>query len=261
MGQDDTIQSDASGSLNLGVDEGKAILTFSHPKSNCLPGDLLRKLAAEINHLSENEDVRVIQLQSAGERAFCAGASFDEIKAVRTLEQSKYFFSGFAEVIRAMRACRKLIVTRVQGKAAGGAVGLIAASDYALATQQGAVRLSELALGIGPFIIGPAVLRKVGRAAFGELAVSAEWRDANWAKQRGLYAGVFDDTAQLDSQVDALVDRLAKSNPPALENLKRVLWEGTEDWEQLLDRRVEVTSRLALGEFVQQKIASFGNAG
>ena len=238
------------------VASGIATVTFAHPRGNSLPGELLRALAGRIETVSADPDVRVILLQSAGEKAFCAGASFDELLAVRTAEQSEHFFSGFAILISAMRRAPKFIVTRVQGKAVGGGVGIIAASDYVFAAESASLRLSELALGFGPFVIGPAVQRKIGVAAFGGFALDTDWRDAQWALRTGLYNQVLPAVDQLDAAVQAFSARLATYNPAAMQALKRVLWEGTDHWDELLRTRVRITGGLAVSEFVQSTVAA-----
>jgi len=251
-----------TGALKTNIENGVGKITFSHPKSNSLPGDLLRKIARSVEEFAAEPEVSVLLLQSSGEKAFCAGASFDELLAVETPEESVHFFSGFAEVIQAMRNCPKFILTRVQGKAVGGGVGLIAASDYVLATDRAAIKLSELELGIGPFIIGPAVERKVGPAAFAELAIEADWRSAQWASEHGLYnRGLCSSIEELDSQIAELTKRLAGFHLDAMTKLKEATWASTDSWNTLLPERVQTTARLALSEFVQKKVASFKAKG
>jgi len=244
------------GKLSVEVNNGVGILTFSHTKSNSLPGTLLREIAQGIAQLGEDKNTRVILLKSEGEKVFCAGASFDEFKGIQNVEQGREFFMGFGLITLAVRKCPKLVVARVQGKAVGGGVGIVAASDIAFATNGSAVRLSELALGIGPFIIGPAVQRKIGLSAYSTLAVEAEWRDAKWAKDHGLYAETFDTVRDLDAAVKTLTEKLAGCHPAAMARLKQVLWEGTENWESLLPTRAGFTAELALTDYVQSAIAA-----
>lgn len=244
------------GTVTSTVTNGIGTICFFHPRSNSLPGALLRKIAAAVDEAGANAAVKVIVLKSEGDKAFCGGASFDELCAVKNLDEAKYFFSGFATLILAMRRCPKFVICRVQGKAAGGGVGVAAAADYTLATKSASARLSELALGIGPFIIGPAVERRIGPAAFGEMAIDADWRDAAWAKARGLYVEIFDTTAELDAAVDAMAQKLAGYHEDAMRKLKAVLWEGTDHWPELLPARAGITSELALTDFVQNTVAA-----
>ena len=241
------------------VDErGVAVVTFAHPRSNSLPGAVLAKLAETIRGLGDRPDVRVVVLGSAGNRAFCAGASFDELIAISNEEEGLRFFMGFANVINAIRTLPKLVIGRVQGKAVGGGVGVASATDYCLATQHAAVKLSELAVGIGPFVVGPAVERKLGVSGMSQLAMDAtEWRSANWASEHGLYASVHEDAAALDAAVDALAGRLAASNPEAMAEMKRAFWRGTEDWDTLLAERAAISGRLVLSDFTRSAIARF----
>lgn len=246
------------GFVRTSVSEGIATITFFHPQSNSLPGDLLRMLATAIREAGSDESARVIVLRSEGEKAFCAGASFDELTSIRDEETGRIFFSGFAEVINAMRTCPKLIIGRVQGKAVGGGVGLAASVDYCLATEQASVKLSELAVGIGPFVVGPAVERKMGLSAFSQLAIQAtEWASAQWAREKGLYAEVFRNTDELDAAVETLAKRLSASSPEAMRELKQIFWSGCTHWDQLLPERAAISGRLVLSDFTREAIAAF----
>lgn len=243
--------------VELGAN-GLGTITFGHPMSNSLPGKILRKLAETITQLGNDPSVRVILLKSDGDRAFCAGASFDELISIEDLETGHEFFSGFARVINACRTCPKFIVGRVQGKAVGGGVGIASSVDYCFATSRAEVKLSELAVGIGPFVVGPAVERKIGLAAMSELAINAtEWRSAAWAKDKGLYTDIFNDVESMDSEIDRLITQLLKSNPEAMSELKHVFWQGTEHWDQLLMDRASISGRLVLSEFTRNAISSF----
>ena len=237
---------------------GLGTITFGHPMSNSLPGKILRKLAETITELGKDDSVRLILLKSDGERAFCAGASFDELISIEDLETGHEFFSGFARVINACRTCPKFIIGRVQGKAVGGGVGIASSVDYCFATTRAEVKLSELAVGIGPFVVGPAVERKIGLAAMSELAINAtEWRSAEWAKEKGLYTDIFSDVEAMDAEIDRLITQLLKSNPEAMSELKQVFWQGTAHWDQLLMERASISGRLVLSEFTRNAISSF----
>lgn len=234
------------------------IIEFGHPLSNSLPGNILNKLALTITDLSKNENCKVILLKSTGDRAFCAGASFDELVAIKDLEEGRIFFSGFAKVINACRTSQKIIVARIQGKAVGGGVGIAASADYAFATKHSAVKLSELAIGIGPFVVGPAVQRKIGLSAMSELAIDAtQWRSAEWAQNKGLYSSVSENSEIMDEKINELIQKLANSNPDAMRELKEIFWAGTEDWDELLARRAEISGRLVLSEFTRNAIHAF----
>lgn len=248
---------DPAGSVSSFVADGIADVCFGHPKSNSLPASVLRSLANEITQLGARDDVRVIVIRSYGLGAFCAGASFDELVAIRDAAEGKEFFMGFARVILAMTRCRVPIVTRVHGKVVGGGVGIVAASDYALATETASLRLSELAVGIGPFVVGPAIERKAGAAAFSAMALDADWRSALWGNHHGLYSRVMENLNALDSGVASFAQRLARSNPEATALIKRATWSGTDDWPTLLEERAATSGRLVLSEFTKQAIAAF----
>ncbi len=247
----------SDGYVNVEISAGVGTVTFFHPKKNSLPGHLLGELAGQILALGGNDAARVVVLQSAGEGPFCAGASFDELLAVDSFEKSKTFFMGFARLILAMKRIPKFVVVRVQGKAVGGGVGVISAADYALASDKAAVKLSEFALGFGPFVIGPAVERRIGRAHFAAMATDAAWREARWCQQHGLFVEVFDTAKQLDAGVLKIARDLAQASPAATAQLKRIFWEGTDHWDQLLEERAEISGRLVLSEFTQNAIAAF----
>lgn len=247
----------STGEVRVRIENGIGTVEFQHPKGNSLPGALLRQLAGEITTLGSNDSVRVIVLRSGGAGPFCAGASFDEFTRLSTAEEGREFFSGFSRVILAMIRAPKFVVTRVQGKAAGGAVGLIAASDYAIAVRAAAARLSELAVGIGPFIVGAVIERKIGLASFAAMAVDADWRDAEWCERHGLYARLCENEFELGDAVDRLAASLASSNPEAMRELKRIFWRDTEGWDQLLDERARMSGRMVLSEFTRNAIAGF----
>ena len=243
-----------NGFLLTTIENKIATLEFGHPASNSFPSDLLNRLTYELNSLSQNAEVSVIVLKSSGSGAFCAGASFDELLAVSNQEEATKFFSGFANVLNAMRNCSKIIIGRIHGKAVGGGVGIIAACDYALATTESTIKLSELAIGIGPFVIEPAVSRKIGKSAMTEMTLDTEWKSAIWANQKGLYAKVFATTSELDTEISAFANKLAAYNPEALLEMKKVLWEGTENWKTLLYERAEISGKLVLSDFSKKAL-------
>ena len=248
----------SNGTVNTKRVNQIATITFFHPQSNSLPGALLMQLAGEIEKAGADKAVRVIVLQSEGEKAFCAGASFDELMSIETIEQGTKFFSGFAAVINAMRKAPKFVIARVQNKAVGGGVGLASAADYTFAVDTASVKLSELAVGIGPFVVGPAVERKIGTAAFASLSINAtEWQSAAWAKEKGLYADVFSTIAEMDVAIEKLTKKLASSNPEAMALLKKVLWTGTEHWDSLLAERAVMSGTLVLSDFTRNAIQKF----
>ncbi|PQJ79499.1 enoyl-CoA hydratase/isomerase family protein [Polaribacter porphyrae] len=247
-----------NGSLYVNIQNKIATVEFGHPASNSFPSELLDRLTNELNSISKNDSVSIIILKSEGDRAFCAGASFDELVAISNLEEGEKFFSGFANVINAMRTCGKIIIGRVQGKTVGGGVGLASACDYVLATEAAAIKLSELTIGIGPFVIEPAVSRKIGLAATSELTLDAtSWKSAYWAKEKGLYAKVFETIKELDEEVDLLANKLASYNIQALSEMKKVLWNNTSHWNSLLIERAKISGELVLSDFTKSALAKF----
>jgi methylglutaconyl-CoA hydratase len=247
------------GSISVNTYHGIATIGFYHPKSNSFSSDLAAQLTDTIIDLSGNDDVRVIILRSEGEKTFCAGASFDEMAKLKDFKKSKEFFMSFARLINAMRKCPKFIIVRVQGKAVGGGVGIAAAADYTIASNGASVRLSELALGLGPFVVGPAIERKTGKTAFVTMSIDAEWHDAFWAKQNGLFTKVFATLHDLDEAVAELAKKIAGCNPEAIRQMKKVFWEGTEHWDRLLEERAEISGKLVLDETTKNYIKSFNS--
>jgi methylglutaconyl-CoA hydratase len=233
-------------------------IEFFHPQSNSLPGKILDELSQAIHRAGNDEETKLIILQSSGEKAFCAGASFDELAAIQNVEQGLQFFSGFAHVINAMRICPKFIIARVHGKCVGGGVGLVAAADYAIATESAEIKLSELSIGIGPFVVGPAVERKIGISAFSQLAIDASmWRSAQWAGRKGLFAEVHGTTEGMDESIFKLAHTLIHSNPQAMAEMKKIFWKGTENWDHLLLERAAISGRLVLSSFAKNAIEKF----
>lgn len=238
--------------------DGVAHITFFHPNHNSLPSRLLNGLVDAFQTAGHHPDVKIIVLRSAEHNTFCAGASFDELLAIQDFETGQRFFSGFGNVINAMRRCPKIIIGRIHGKAVGGGVGLAAATDFCMASQYASIRLSELAVGFGPFVIGPAVERKIGVSAFSQLSLSpGEWQTAAWAKEKGLFQEVFDTVEQLDAYLGHFCQHLCAYNPEALTELKRVFWQGAEHWDSLLAERAGISGRLALSEFAKKAIEGF----
>jgi len=244
--------------VKITIESSIGTIEFFHPQSNSLPGHILAELASTITKAGEDDNIKVIVLKSAGERAFCAGASFDELVAIDTRENGKKFFSGFANVINAARKCPKFIIGRVQGKAVGGGVGMASATDYCFATKFASAKLSELAIGIGPFVVGPAVERKIGTSAFSAMTINAsKWFEASWAREKGLYTEVFDSVEEMDVEVAKLASTLSKSNPEAMEGLKKVMWQGSEHWDELLMERAVSSGTLVLSDFTKNAIEKF----
>ncbi|WP_299435489.1 enoyl-CoA hydratase/isomerase family protein [uncultured Aquimarina sp.] len=247
-----------NGSLYTHIENHIATLEFGHPASNSFPSELLDRLTKAIDTLSNDPVVHVIILKSEGEKAFCAGASFDELVSITNLEEGKKFFSGFANVINAMRRCRQPIIGRIQGKTVGGGVGLASACDYCMATEAASIKLSELTIGIGPFVIEPAVSRKIGLAAFEALAWDAsQWKNAYWAKEQGLFTRVFETIGELDKEVQLFAEKLANYNPQAIQQMKVVNWKGTNHWNELLIERAAVSGELVLSEFTKKALKKF----
>jgi methylglutaconyl-CoA hydratase len=240
------------------IEHGINTIEFFHPQSNSLPGKILAELAKEIHFAGTHDDTRVIILQSAGEKTFCSGASFDELMAIENEAEGLKFFSGFANVINAMRKCPKFIIGRIQGKCVGGGVGLAASVDYAIATNKAEVKLSELAIGIGPFVVGPAVERKIGTSAFSTLSIdAATFRSTEWAKRKGLFSEIHESIENMDEAVYKLANTLAHSSPEAMREMKKIFWKGTEHWDELLKERAAISGRLVLSEFTRNAIRKF----
>ena len=247
-----------AGSIFTHIDHYIATVTFSHPQSNSFPSELLQKLIDTFDRLSADDKVRVIILQSEGEKTFCAGASFDELMAINDLESGKTFFSGFANLINSMRKCSKIIIGRVQGKSVGGGVGILASCDYVFATEAADIKLSELSIGIGPFVIAPALERKMGISAFSELSLDAKnWKTAYWVQKKGLFNRVFETSRDMDEGIDFLSLQLSRYNPEALLEMKKIFWEGTEHWDDLLLQRAAISGKLVLSDFTKKALANF----
>lgn len=246
------------GSIFTRIENKVAIIEFGHPASNSFVLEMLKRLSAELNKLSGDDEVSVIVLRSEGNRAFCAGASLNELLAITNMQEAKAFFSGFALVINAMRTCSKPIIGRVQGKTVGGGVGLIAACDYVYATESASIRLSELSIGIAPLVIAPAVERKIGKAGLAELSLDPDsWKNAYWAKEKGLFSRVFDTISELDSELEFHAAKLSAYSPESLRALKKIFWEGTEDWVELLNERASISGELVLSQYSRKALEKY----
>ena len=248
----------ASPYINNDIENGIATISFFHPEHNSLPSNLLCELVDNINKLGNNDAVKVIILKSDGGTTFCAGASFQELISIENEETGKLFFLGFANVINAMRKCPKIIIGSIHGKAVGGGVGIAAATDYCLATQFASIKLSELTIGIGPFVVAPAIERKIGISAFSQLTLDANnFYSADWAQLKGLYNGVFTDNSELENAVQTMAQNIANYNPSALIELKKLLWKDTENWDALLKERAAISGKLVLSVFTKEALKKF----
>ncbi len=235
-----------------------SFIEFYHPSHNSLPGDILQQLVNLIKSAGDNKDIKVIVLQSGGDRTFCAGASFKELVNISDEDSGKTFFSGFANVINEMRICPKLIIGRIQGKTVGGGVGIIAACDYCLATKYAEIKLSELNIGIGPFVIGPVIERKIGLSSFSKISLNpSRFFTASWAKDNGLYAEVFENISELDLAVQAFAEELCSFNQEAVNEIKKLFWRGTDHWDTLLEEQATISGRLVLSSFTKEKLNKF----
>ena len=233
-------------------------IEFYHPSQNSLPGELLQKLEYFIKNAGNHQDVKVIVLQSGGDKAFCAGASFKELVNISDKDSGKTFFSGFANVINAMRICPKLIIGRIQGKTVGGGVGIIAACDYCLATKHAEIKLSELNIGIGPFVVGPVIERKIGLSSLSQISLNpSKFFTTSWAKDNGLYTEVFENISELDLAVQAFAEELCSFNQEAMNEIKKLFWRGTDHWDTLLDEQAKISGRLVLSSFTKEKLNKF----
>lgn len=244
--------------VKINIENGIGTIEFFHPQSNSLPSNLLEKLANTISRAGDNQEIKVIVLRSGGERAFCAGASFDELSSIDNAKNGKKFFSGFANVINAARKCPKFIIGRIQGKSVGGGVGIISATDYCFATKFSSAKLSELSLGIGPFVIGPAVEYKIGISSFSAMTINSEkWFDALWMKEKGLYTEVFNTNEEMDNEIAKLSSVLSTSNPESMKEIKKIIWKNTNHWDTLLLDRAEMSGKLVLSNFTKDAISKF----
>tara|TARA_B100000780_G_scaffold116581_1_gene81721 strand:- start:458 stop:1210 length:753 start_codon:yes stop_codon:yes gene_type:complete len=240
------------------IENNISFIEFYHPSHNSLPGDILQQLVDLIKNAGDNEDVKVIVLKSGGERTFCAGASFTELANITDEAAGKVFFLGFANVMNAMRTCPKFIIGRVQGKTVGGGVGLAACSDYCMATKYSEIKLSELNIGIGPFVVGPAIERKIGLSAFSQISIDAStFYSASWAKQKGLFTQVYDNITELDLAVKDLATQLCSYNIEAMKEMKKMFWRGTDHWDTLLEEQAKISGRLVLSNFTKEKLKNF----
>lgn len=246
-----------NGFIKLKTQNKVATITFYHPKSNSLPSSLLNEMTEKFNQLSDDVNVNVIILQSEGDKTFCAGASFDELIEIDNFEDGKKFFMNFANLINAIRKCKKIVVGKIIGKVVGGGVGLVSVCDYTFATKNSPLKLSELALGLGPFVVGPPIERKIGKEAFVEMSLDCEWRSAEWAKQHGFYHQVFESIDELEEKLNEFTKQLSERSSEALSQLKMIFWEGTEHWDKLLEQRAENSGKLVLSDFTKKFIKDF----
>lgn len=241
---------------NVQLEKNKKIgrIKFFHPKGNSLPSNLLDELVQAFEKSEKDPDIRVIVLESKG-NSFCAGASLKELKKLKNIDETTSFFMGFADLLNTIRKMSKFVLAKVHGKVVGGGVGLVAVCDYAFATNAALIKLSELSIGLGPYVIEPAVSRKIGTTAFTQLSLdSAEWKSAQWGLENGLYAKCVTDKKALDQTVINNAERLSNYDQQSLRHLRKLHWKDTNNWESLLPKNAKITAKLALSDFTQNKI-------
>lgn len=244
--------------VKIDIENEVGYIEFFHPAHNSLPENILAELAQTITDAGNNEAIKVIVLKSGKDRTFCAGASFKELIHINDEATGKVFFSGFANVINAMRKCPKFIIGRIQGKTVGGGVGLAASTDYCMASKFASIKLSELNIGIGPFVVGPAIERKIGLSGMSQIAIDANtFYSAEWAREKGLYTHVYESNEELDAAVKATAEHLCSYNTDAMREMKKVFWKGTENWDTLLAERAQTSGRLVLSDFTKEKLKGF----
>jgi len=252
---------DKLGKVSVTKIDGIASIGFSHPQSNSLNSRLLKELTESINKLANDKTARVIVIRSDGDKSFCAGASFDEMLEIKDFKTGKEYFMQFVRLLNAMRNCPKIIIARVHAKAVGGGVGIAAASDYTMACNEASIRLGDLALGLGPFVVGPAIERKIGKTNFITMSIDADWHDAFWAKQAGLYTKVFANKNDLDEAVSGLAKKISLCSEEAITEMKKIFWHGTENWDSLLEERAEISGKLVLSDFTRNYMKNFKAVG
>ena len=237
---------------------GIATISFFHPEQNSLPTIVLRSLIKTINLLSNDSGILVIILKSDGRGTFCAGANFTEMLEINDSISGYKYFNGFADLINTMRLCPKLIIVRVQGKSVGGGVGLLAAGDYCMATKDAAIKLSDFNIGIGPFVIEPAIERKIGRSNMAQLTIDAtSFYSPAWALDKSLYNAVYDDIKSLDIAVQDFAVKISNFNPIAVTKMKEIFWKGTEDWGLLLSERAYLSGKFVLSPYTKKALKLF----
>ncbi len=246
-----------TGEVLLNIEDGIGTIEFHHPKGNSLPSNLLKQLSEAIQRAGDDHSIKVIRLKSRG-NTFCAGASFDELLAINSEEQAHKFFSGFGSLIESIKTCPKFVVAEVQGKAVGGGVGIIAACDYAIASENASIKLSELSIGFGPFVIAPAVIRKIGLSAFSTLTIdSTTWKTAAWGNEKGLFNEIVQDLNKLNSRTTKLCESLSNHSLEAMRQIKSTLWEGYEELNDIHKKRATLSGTLSQSELTQSILSGF----
>jgi methylglutaconyl-CoA hydratase len=236
-----------------------AHIFFSNPPVNALPSSVLTDLQVHLNAAGNREDIRAVVLRSEG-RTFCAGASFDELITLNDYDTAKAFFMGFGKVILAMRSLPKPVIVRIQGKTVGGGLGIVAAGDLAIATEAAAFKLSELSIGIGPYVIAPAIIRKTGIGFFQQMSFQPwRWFSAFDALKAGLLTHVTESEGRMDELIDEIVSAYGKYDAAAVAFLKNEVWHDTQDWEQLLEKQAEKSASLLLRESTKSLLSEIKN--
>jgi methylglutaconyl-CoA hydratase len=243
-----------TGFINYNIKDSVLHLEFGHPLGNSLPSNLLSGLKNSITTASTDDSIKVILLKSSG-NSFCGGASFNELVKIDNLEDATEFFMGFANLMLAIKECPKPVVAKVHGKSVGGGLGIIAASDWAIGTEKSSIRLSEISIGIGPFTIGPVLVRKIGVGNFQRLSLSADWIDSNWGLNSGLFQEICNSDA-LETVTESRIEHFKKLDPISFAENKKLMWSFSDITEDSLRVKASNVSKLLLNQNTQSILKS-----
>jgi len=237
--------SDRQQYIRLERDErGVVTLTLDRPeRHNALCAPLVEALAASLERLASDEGVRAVVLTGEG-RSFCAGADIGEMRAAAdaTPEDNERDARRLASLLQRLDRFPRPTLARVQGNAFGGALGLIAACDIAVAADTAVFSLSEVRLGIAPAMISPYVLRAIGLRQARRLCLTGERFGAAAAARIGLlHEAVAGE--QLDATVDGIVSDLLHGAPGAQAAIKTLLAEAAGRDEATDERLAGSTAR------------------
>lgn len=211
--------------LILEIQNGVAKLILNRPNvHNAFNDELITQLIHALNDIESRQDIQVVVLSGQGKH-FSAGADLNWMKRMAKLseEENRQDAQQLAELMYTLNNLSKPTITLINGAAYGGAVGLIACCDIAIATKNSRMCLSEVKIGLSPAVISPFVVSAIGARQARRYCLSAEVFDAQKARTLGLIHEVVDDEVELASMGEYFIQTLQNNSPQAMAKTKQLI--------------------------------------
>ena len=236
------------------------VLTIDRePKRNALSAAVVDGIGEGLKAGAADPDVAAIVITGAGDKAFCAGADLDPKSAPFQMDAAQPRLA-YADLLRAMIACDKPIITRINGACMAGGMGLLGAADLAVSTDMAKFGLPEVGVGVFPRMVAAILQTRLAIPArtLAAMCLTGDPIDAHAARDLGLVNTVVP-AAKLDDAVDALVDKIATRSPTALRLGKRAMTAMLGmGWDEALAYAETQIRLVALTNDAREGVAAFG---